>query len=356
MKRRIGILCFLFCMILVSCQKKNTEFRMTEELDGQEREEVNAMIGTFASDGEDIYIIGSDIIGDEIGSIVYRVDMEKRELVVNCGDVLCNHESMECSARLPLEVTAWYTLQRNGQHVYAIGSRILEIDKNSKKEIGSGSYGLYGNKILFGDYIAYFEEEDIIAVKHMESGKEVQRFEGIHGYTQGSFYYRGCLYYVTDMNQLAKLDIKTGDIDIVEKKGATRASVYQDFIYYIKVSEETDTNCLIKMNPETLEKQELAESVFYYNMHGEDLYYISYPEKQFYCMSLNGENQKEIPVQEGYEFWDLSTFAQTEYAILHVEDAYTYYLFNMDSGEIDYEEPIIDPGKPEEEEIPAWML
>lgn len=154
----------------------------------------------------------------------------------------------------------------------------------------------------------------------------------------------GCLYYITDVNQLAQLNIETGDVDIVEKKGATRASVYKDFIYYVKVSEKMDTNCLIKMNPETLEKQELAEGVFYYNMLGETLYYISYPEQKFYNMDLNGKNRREISVRKESDLGWLWTFSKGQ-TILLEEDLYTFYLFERDKEEIDYEKPLIRPGK-----------
>ena len=318
---------------------------MTEEMEGQEREEVNAMMGTFASADDSIYMISSDII--------YRLDMEKKELVVNCGNFLCGHDSITCSARIPHK-SSFYEVKRNGDHVYVLGDKIYEISKDSKKEVGQGGYGNYGNKILFGDYIAYFEKEDAVVVKHIESDKEIQRFEGIRGYVQGSFYHMGCLYYVTDTNQLARLEIETGNMDILEKKGATRASVYEGSIYYIKVSEETDTNWLIKMNPETLEKQELAEGVFYYNILGETLYYISYPEQEFYSVDLNGENQEKIPVREESDFGWLWAFPKMQ-TILLMEDPYTFYFFDSNIGEIDYDKPLICP-ESEGEVIPDGLL
>lgn len=161
---------------------------------------------------------------------------------------------------------------------------------------------------------------------------------------QGSFYYKGCLYYITDEWQLVRLDIKSGEMETLVKKGATRASVYDGFLYYIniKVSEETDTNWLVRMDPETLETEELVEGVFYYNMVGDTLYYLSYPESLLYRADRNGENRTEIAEAGGHDWGYLWVFPQME-TILINEDLYTYYRLDPESGEIRYETPILRP-------------
>lgn len=320
---------------MVSCGNTE-EFKETKKLDSQEREEVNAMMDAWmASDGKYIYIAG--------GGLVYRVDPETKQTTVNCNDLLCDHKSLDCSAKLSYSDTLCPVL-RNGNHVYVISDKIYKISKNAKKEIGHGGYGSYWNKIIFGNYIAYFETEDTVVVKHIENDREVQRFEGIRGLLQGSFYYKGCLYYITDMDQLVRLDIKTGNMEVLEKKGATRASVYNGFIYYIKVSEETDTNFLTRMNPQTLETEELVEGVFYYNMMGDTLYYLSYPENLLYCSDLNGENRKEMPDANGSDWGFIWAFPQMNKLLLN-KDTYTFYFLDSESGEVDYDGEIILPNE-----------
>ena len=337
MKRKAVILFLILLSILfVSCQEKTVEFKETKELAEQEWEEVNAIMGTFASDEKNIYMLW--------GALIYRIDLETREMAVNCGDFLCDHESSTCSARLSDSERTYSSICRNGEYVYVVGNKIYEIDENSKKETGHGGYGQNGVRILFGDYIAYFEKEDTIVVKEIESDKEIQRFEDIRGFTQGNFYYKEHLYYVTDELQLVRLDLNTGEKEVLEKKGATRASVYDGFIYYIKVSEETDTNYLIKMNPDTLEKQELIEGVFYYNMLGDTLYYSTWPERSLYCSDLSGENQKALSTEDGY-IWSFPwAFPQEEILILDGDnEGVIFYLLDAASGEINFEEPIIRP-------------
>lgn len=335
MKRKVSILFLILLSILfASCQEKSTKFKETKELVEQEREEVNAITGTFASDGNNIYMFWDR---------VYRIDLETREMIVNCGDFLCDHESQACSARLP-DGEGYSYICRNGEHVYVVGNKIYEIDKNSKKEIGHGRYGQNGVRILFGDYIAYFEKEDTIVVKEIESDKEIQRFEDIRGFTQGNFYYKEHLYYITDELQLVRLDLNTGEKEVLEKKGATRASVYDGSIYYVKVSEETGDNCLIKMNPDTLEKQELVEGVFYYNMLGDTLYYSTWPGRSLYCSDLSGENQKALSSEDGYIWSCPWAFPQEDILILDGDnEAVIFYLLDAASGEINFEEPIIRP-------------
>ena len=77
---------------------------------------------------------------------------------------------------------------------------------------------------MFGGYIAYPEEESII-VENIESGNIVQRFEDVVPYTQGNFYYKGALWYITEDLELVRLDIKAGEKRVVEEIGVTRASV-----------------------------------------------------------------------------------------------------------------------------------
>lgn len=334
MKKKINVLfILLYGIFLISCGSERAEFKETKELDSQEREEVNAMQEAWmASDGKDMYIAGGDIIR--------RVDMENKEIVVNCGELLCDHTSLSCSAKIP-GGDKLYPIFRNGDHVYVVSDKIYEVSKNSKREIGHGGYGNYGCKILFGDYIAYFETEDTVVVKHVKSDKEVQRFEDIRGHIQGSFYYKGGLYYVTDVNQLVRLDIKTGEKEILEKKGITRASVYDGFIYYIKVSEETDTNWLVKRNPETGETQEVIENAFYYNMIGDTLYYVSYKGREVWRADLNGENREKLSLEEDGYNWDFMwAFSEAEKIFFCGENMNTFYLLDAKSGELNYDEPL----------------
>lgn len=332
-----GGLCIFICSVfLSSCD--NADFmseKALEELSKQEREEVNAMMDTMiASDGDTIYNMA--------GELVYRLDLEKKEFQVNCGDLLCDHESTSCGARLPFQ-EQFYQLRRNGNRVFVLGNKVYEVSKNAKKEIGHDGYGLYGSILLFGDYIAYFEKEDTVVVKHLEKNQEIQRFEDIRPYVQGSFYYDGHLYYITDTTQLVRLNLKTGAREVLEKKGATRASVYDGFIYYIKVSNETDTNFLIKMNPDSLEMQEIIEGVFYYNMLGDKLYYSTYPDRQLYCSDLDGVNPVELSRKGEYTAGWIWTFPETGTVLLDTEDSSIYYLLDVDSGEIISETPVVLP-------------
>lgn len=339
---------FVLSFFLASCGKPDIKFQETEELDRQEREEVNAMQGTFSSDGNCIYMSWMDFI--------YRVNLETREMQMNCGDFLCGHEDSNCSARLAGDMAADSVLCRNGKHVYLAGDKIYEIDKNKKREIGHGGYGGNGVRILFGDYIAYFDKESVVVVKEIESDEEVQRFEDIRGFMQGNFYHKGFLYYVTDENQLVRLDLNTGNKEILEKKGATRASVYNGAIYYIKVSIETDTNWIIKMNPDTLEKQELVEGAFYYNMLGDSLYYSTWPEQSLYCSDLNGENRRELSSGNDYTWSFIWAFPQAGVLLLNGDDTGTvFYLLDAANGEIDYDEPLIRPGNEEEDILDRIM-
>lgn len=328
-------LCVFICSVfLISCDNKETSAE-NGELSKLGSEEVNAMMDTMiASDGDTIYNMA--------GELVYRMDLKKKAFQVNCGDLLCDHESTSCSARFPVQ-EQFYQLRRKGNRVYVLGNKAYEISKNAKKEIGHGGYGLYGSILLFGDYIAYFEKEDTVVVKHLEKNQEIQRFEDIRPYVQGSFYYDGHLYYITDTTQLVRLNLKTGAREVLEKKGATRASVYDGFIYYIKVSNETDTNFLIKMNPDSLEMQEIIEGVFYYNMLGDKLYYSTYPDRQLYCSDLNGGNPVELSKKGEYAAGWIWTFPETRTVLLDTEDSSIYYLLDVDSGEIISEPPVVLP-------------
>lgn len=308
-----------------------------EELD-QEREDVNSIQDAkCASDGKSVYMVGN------AEGLIYRVDLEGYQLVVNCNDLLCDHEGENCSAKLPISESSVYSLRRNGDKVYALGNRLFEIGDCSKKEIGHGKYGHYGNQIIFEDYIAYFIEEDVVVVEDLEGGKEVQRFEDIFGYTQGNFYYKDYLYFVTPEWQLVRLNLKSGEQDVVETKGATRACVYKDSIYYIKVSADSDTNHLIKMNPSTLEKEQILEGVFYYNMLGNKLYYATYPGRELCCADMDGGNQEVISDSEQLDFGWLWAFPTSDRIMLAGADAYTFYVLD-ENMEIDFDKPLIREG------------
>lgn len=322
-------------LLLIACQKQESGHvaESGREVVAQEREEVNAVQGEhMASDGTMIYVIETNLI--------YRIDVENKEAQVNCGDLLCDHEGTDCSARLPASDYIYGALRRNGDHVYVLGDRIFEIGKNSKKEIGRGGYGSRGCEIIFDRYLAFFEKEDVIVVENLETGEEVQRFEGITGNIQGNFYYAGYLYYITAEWQLIRLNLETGEKEILEKKGATRASVYDGMIYYVRISEFTDTNHLVRMDPLTLEKEEVLEGVFYYNMLNDKLYYSTYPERQLWCSDLNGENPEVLEAGEEYSFGWIWSFPYTNKMLVNGNrENCRYYI--MDENETISEKDVI---------------
>lgn len=336
-KSKIFGIFLIFVILLSACGTDHIRSEYIEIDEDQEREDVNGMQeGKCASDGKFVYLIGN------AEALIYRVDLEKCQLDVNCNDLLCDHQGENCTAKLPISEQSVYTLRRNGDRVYALGNRIFEIGNCSKKEIGHGKYGHYGNQIIFGDYIAYFTEQDVVTVENFKNGKEIQRFEDIYGYLQGNFYYKDCLYFVTPEWQLVRLDLKSGTQDVVEIKGATRACVYKDSIYYIKVSVDSDTNQLIKMNPVTLEKEALLEGVFYYNMLGNKLYYSTYPGRELYCADMDGRNQELISDSEQLDFGWLWTFPMSDRMIFEA-DPYTYYVMD-EKGKINFDQPLIREG------------
>lgn len=336
--KKFGIIIVLgMSLLLMSCKKNEIEHmpEIDEDKISQEREEVNAMQGEIiASDGNVIYMLGDNI--------VYQIDLENKELKVNCNDLLCDHEGINCSAKLPISYSGFYSLRRNGDKVYVLGDQIYEIGNNSKKEIGRGGYGSRDNKIIFDKYLAFFEKDDVVVVEDLETNKEVQRFEGITGYTQGNFYYDGYLYYITAELQLIRLNIETGKAETLEEKGATRACIYDGSIYYIRVSESTDTNHLMRLNPINLEKEEVLEGVFYYNMLGEKIYYSTYPGRKLYCSDLNGENRIELSSNKKFNMGWIWAFRNSNTVLLAGEDCYTFYVLD-EKQKLDYENVIIRP-------------
>lgn len=123
---------------MVSCSNAE-EFKETKKLDSQEREEVNAMMDAWmASDGKYIYIAAGDL--------VYRMDPETKQATVNCNDLLCDHESLDCSAKLPYS-DGLYPVLRNGNHVYVVSDKIYEISKNAKKKLAMEDMEIIGIKL-----------------------------------------------------------------------------------------------------------------------------------------------------------------------------------------------------------------
>lgn len=317
------LLVFVLSIQVISCQISSNKNGAKINVLEQEREEVNAMQGeTIASDGNVIYMLGN------AEGIVYQVDLKNKELRPNCAELLCNHEGLDCSAKLPIFEFSIYGLRRNGDNIYVLGNQIFEIGENSKKEIGHGGYGSYGNQIIFDKYIAYFEKEDEVVVKELETNKEIQRFENITGYTQGNFYHDGYLYYITAELQLVRLNLENGTQEILEKKGATRASVYNNNIYYVAISENMETNHLVRLDPSSLEKEELIEGVFYYNLMGNKIYYSTYPGRQLFYADINGKNAKQMVTDENVDMGFIWTFSQSDKLLLAGEDCYTYYTAN----------------------------
>lgn len=294
-----------------------------------EIEEINNINGGYvASDGEKIYML------DNAEGLIYYLDFEKMMMTINCSDLMCIHKGSECSAKLPISDYCDYSLRRNNGKVYALGERIFEISDNKKDEISNKQYGYWGNQIVFGDYIAYFDEQDVVVVEEIETNTKVQRFEDITGFAQGNFYYKDCLYFITAELQLIQLDLITGEKTVLEEKGASRASVYRDYIYYIKVSEETNTNYLIKMNPFTFEKEILLEGVFYYNMLGERIYYSTYPDKELWNSDIKGQDKKLIDKTQ--KFGWIWTFEQDKKILIEGPEVYTFYVLE-DNQELNYE-------------------
>ncbi len=333
MKRiKLLILFLSVAIVSISCQKAEEEYQPTNKTEEQKRDEVNAMqVSPVATDGNMVYV--------QLNSLVYRIDMKNKIAEINCGDMLCDHQGTSCSARLPEEEIE-YRLARNGESVYALGNQIFQIGQNSKKEIGQGHYGHYGNATIFDDYIAYFKEPDVIVVENIENGKEVQKFENITGFVQGNFYYDNCLYMITAEQQLVRLNIETGEKEILEKKGATRASLYDGFVYYVKVSENMESNHLVKMNPGTLKKENITEGVFYYNMLGDKLYYSTYPERKLYISELDGKNPVDISSPNEFDMGSIYTFSELGAVMITGRDVYDYRVLD-ENNKVDYENEII---------------
>lgn len=333
MKRiKVLLLSFVVVIFCISCQKVEKEYQPGNKRHGQKRDEGNAMqVDPVATDGSMVYV--------QLSSLVYRIDVKNKIAEINCGDMLCDHQGTSCSARLPKEESG-YRLVRNGDRVYALGNKIFQIGKNSKKEIGRGHYGHYGNKIFFDNYIAYFKEEDTIVVENIENGQEVQKFENVTGYTQGNFYYEDCLYLITAEQQLIRLNLETGEKEILEKKGATRASLYDGFVYYVKVSENMENNYLVKMSPDTLKKETVTQGVFYYNMLGDKLYYSTYPERKLYVSQLDGKNPVDISSPNEFDMGCIYTFSELGAVLIAGRDVYDYRVLD-ENNKVDYENEII---------------
>ena len=322
----------LITMLCVSCQKTDEVYKNESEIDNVKRDELNAMQAhAVASDGNYIYM--------ELGGLVYRIDAKNNIVEINCDNLLCDHEGELCSARLP-DYPGAYNLVRDDDSVYVLGNEIYKIGKNSKKEVGKGYYGDYGCKTLFNDYIGFFKEPELYVVEAIKSGKEIQRFEDITGFIQGNFYYNNNIYIITSEQRLVRLNLETGEIELLEKKGATRASLYNGFVYYVKVSELTDSNQLIKLNPNTLEKEVITEGVFYYNMQGDTLYYSTYPERKLFVSELNGSNPEEILLPDFFEAGGIYAFSELDTVLVTGQDIEEYYVIDK-NNKIDYDNKIV---------------
>lgn len=150
------------------------------------------------------------------------------------------------------------------------------------------------------------------------------------------------MYYITAELQLVRLNLENGTQEILEKKGATRASVYNDNIYYVAVLENMETNHLVRLNPTSLEKEELIEGVFYYNLMGNKIYYSTYPGRQLFCADINGNNAKQMVTDENVDMGSIWTFSQSDKLLLSGEDCYTYYTADENSGN-NFEGTIVRP-------------
>lgn len=323
-------------IVLNGCSSQKTENLSEISFDGLdsiEREEINYMLPTrFASDGKDIFFIDSPT------GMVYRFDLSTKEATINCNNPVCSHDSDSCTAYAERDISG---IRRENDEVYLLGNQINKISRNQKEEIGKGHYGTSNSKIMFGGYIAYPEEESII-VENIESGNIVQRFEDVVPYTQGNFYYKGALWYITEDLELVRLDIKAGEKRVVEEIGVTRASVYEDFIYYIQVDQQTGDNQLIRYSEGEDSKTVVEDNVFYYNIKGDTLYYTTWPDRDFYYRPLY-ESSGENEAVQLFKGLDLLIWSFPEYDDLLVnlsEDYYTYYILDTETNTIDYDHPL----------------
>lgn len=322
----------ILSMLLISC-KQDTPSEI--HVEDTEREVTN-LFKDWVSDGKYCYCT----VPGSRGTVIYRMEGEDHKLVPNCGDLLCKHDNPSCSAYVG-GTEGMASLHRDGDQVYYLGNQVYQIEKNEKISLGTLPQR-YGPDVLFYPYLAYFSEQDKLVIKNLEMEKEVKEFENITGYTQGNFFYKDSLYYVTAELQFVRLNLNTGEKEVLEKKGATRASVYKEQIYYVKV-EENEENCLIRMNPDTGEKEEVVQNVFYYNMMDEWLFYSSYPERKLYRCQLDGSNTMEIPVTEGLQAGVIWTLPELRQVMVEFDDYYTVYFVDTEKGGIDFENPVCKP-------------
>lgn len=329
-----GIIFFLLglSVFLMSCQQDTSS---EIHVDDTEREVTN-LFKDWVSDGQDCYCT----VPGNRGTVIYRMEENGNNLIPNCDDLLCKHDNPSCSAYVG-GTEGMDSLHRDGDQVYYLGNNIYQIEKNKKTSVATLPQR-YGPDVLFYPYVAYFAEQDAVVIKNLETEKEVKQFENITGYTQGNFFYKDSLYYVTAELQFVRLDLNTGEREVLEKKGATRASVFDDQIYYVKVG-EGEENCLIRMNPDTGEKEEVLQNVFYYNMMDEWMYYSSYPERKLYRCQLDGSNTMEIPITEGLQAGVIWTLPELGKILVDFDDYYTVYSLDAEKGSIDFENPVCKP-------------
>ena len=323
-----------FVMVLLSgCSDQKTADPSDISLDGLdsvEREEVNFMMPfRIVSDGEDAYL------ADSSSGLIYRFDLDKKQAEVNCNDPTCGHTDETCSAYTEAGINS---VRREGDQIYAYGTyHIYKIGKNEKEEVAEGDYGEADEKVIFGDYIAYPKDGDIV-VENFREGEEVQRFEDIVPYTQGNFYYGGALWYITEDLDLVRLDIKSGEASTIEETGVTRACVYKGAVYYIQVDQQSSAgeNTLVRYTHEDQKKTPVAENVFYYNFKNDSIYYITWPERDFCCCGFNGNNAKVLIEKANPIVW---SFPEYDNLLISFSDYYTYYIYDIETNMVDYDHP-----------------
>lgn len=330
-KRKHLILFAISLLVFTGCSNQSKQEMSLSGLDEVEREEINYMIPyNMVSDGKEIYILQTEFI--------YRIDMENCEIVLNCNRPLCKHRDTTCSAFMGYDFAS---LSREGNQVYYLGNSIYKIEKNGKKEVGHGKYGAGTGNILFGDNIAFFKDNGTVVVESISTGKEMNSFNNVKPASQGNFYYDESLYIIDENLALLRLDLNSGEQEVIEESGTTRASIYHNKIYYVLVNAENGHNKLICYETKNGTKKEILENVFYYNMKNEDIYYLSYPDYRFYHAKSDGSDLKEINISN-VNASDLFIFPEQDKFIIGTFDN-KMYIYDSQKEKLDLENPLSIP-------------